>query len=441
MLPSYFDVEQFFHDIPGLTVAHSKDSEIDLEVTYDDGKYPFCPYDEQRSVPNGYSVRSTPVIDRIDDHIIRVKYRQRRYKCPNCGAEMEYDTPYIKQGCKTTERMNSWIGETALYHSYDEVSQMTGGAVSKASVGRIAKAWAEKGIQNFILNLEAPPKLGIHIVGPTKKPYVLLTDLSGDILVDVVKAVDFFGYADADAHLLTALIRLNDQALVKHVCTAVDPVCLSPAKSVFPRAGVDTIVARASLYKFFADAVCDAVASNNRKPVSRVLLGLIATPLDQELTPIEQDKMKQLSSAFGNTEAMWIGSLLKLRKILLDAQFQEKEYLAWKSELKWMSQFRNLVKYLNYADREIRSGFGKDALQQCYENNTAIADEIVAKNNQCSFDILRARMLLTVEPETYRPKGADKDAIIGISMGRLYETMQRKLQVPVHAPHREQVSL
>lgn len=429
MLQSYSGINEYFQDIPGLSVVQSYSDGADIEAVYDDEKGPMCPYDERIGVPNGYNARSAPIYDRIEEQIIRVKFKQRRYICPLCNREIPYDNPYIRNGRKTTERMNAWIGLESLYHSYDDVSQMTGGAVSKAGVGRIAESWVKEGIQEYYLNLEAPENLGIHIVGQDNHPYILLTDLSSDRMVDFVPAIDFFQRSEDNTLLFTTLIRLDAQKTIKHVCTAIDPDCLSPAKNVFASLGIDTFVARSSIYKLFTDAVHEALVQKNEESKGQMLLDMVATPLAQSLTPDEQEKMVHLAARFNNDASTWVSSLLELRKIILDKKWTAKNYLTWKTNISRAEQFEKQIKYLNCTHAEIRSGFGKDYLHLNYEENSKIANHIIAANRRCSFDSLRARMLLTVEPETYRPKGSNRDKITGISMSKLQSSMDQRLHL------------
>ena len=406
--------------IPGLSVKASETGDADITVIYDPDTIPTCQADDDTMAePNGYTKKRI-VYDRVAGKIARVCYKQRRYKCPLCGKEMEYESPYIRQGSKTTNRMARWIANEALYHSLDDVSAQTSGLISKAQVGRILKTWAEQETMEYLIHLEEPSQLGIHIVGSPKEWYLLLSDLENELFLDIVPL-------SAAASTVTALLmRLMYQNQAKLVCTELDSTCFVPAIAVYKSTPV--MVAPSSIYRIYAMFTHEVVSAQYKGAKKRLLLQLISTPLSEKLTPDELDKIQLLGSRSGYEVNAVIEELVMLRKLILERQLGSQMFHIWISRIDWIKATKDLVRHFKFADEEITLGLSKENTSAAFDNNSKLANQIIGLNQQCSYDLLRARMLLTVAPELVQVQSGRVDYYYtGISMSKLYDSMRKRL--------------
>jgi len=413
---AFIDEALFCAGIPGLSVERDDDIDSFL-VTYSHHLIPSCPYCLRDTVRAGYT-RQRTVVDWYNNRPILVKYREQRSKCPRCGKVITLESPYVRQGSKTTRRMDRLIGKSALYNSYDSVSKLTDGYVSKAQVGRIFGEWATQEIQNTIIDLVAPPHIGVHIVGTTTK-YLLLSDLDSDCFLDI------FPLSEAATHLITLLIRLVEQMNTKSICTEIDTSCLIPVRGVFDSyQEIETYASRSSVYNIYAEEVLSSVNAYAEDENKDLLLNLLSTPLFEVFTPSDQTKTKKIASQSTFDVRGWIDNLLSIRMIV-ENDWNENSYRAWKSTIPKWGQFKQVLDNLKFADPEIHRGFGHIEFQKKFEENSELANQIISLNQKTSFELLRARMLLTIQPEYVKGQfeKPQRNMHSGIRMLRLYETM------------------
>ena len=415
----YLNVDFIQPDVFGLEIAPSSNTDIDFVATYDTEKLPFCPFDEARAEPNGYT-KPRVVADRSAEGTYRVLYKQRRYVCPVCKREILCESPYIRQGSKTTKRMDNWISQQALYHGFREVSQMTGGLVSRSQVGLVVNDWIKRETLEYITNMMEPRQMGVHIVGSGKNQYLLLSDLENELFLDIIPM------SAASTALVSLLIRLSDQGQAENIYSELESSCLTPLKAVYaPAKGVEVSVARASVYRAYATAVHDVLENRYTGKKKKLLLSLVLTPLSEGITPIERDKMIRLVSAEMPGAVHGLQRLFELQDMILNDQWEKQPYESWRSDVGFYTPFRDFVQYLLYAKEEINNGFYPPDLHEEFDHNTELANAIIALNQTCNFEMLRARMLLTIAPDLVRIQQEDKYA--GIHMRQLYATMQQRL--------------
>ena len=409
--------------ISGLTVEESGNRSIPYRITYEKDMIPRCPYDDAEAKLNGFT-KPKDITDEVFGETFRAEYKQRRYICPTCGKEIVYESPYIRPGASTSRRMDQYIAKKALYYSYDDVVKSTK-LVSRIQVKRIFETWAAEQIQEYIDSLEAPEHLGVHIVGNGKNQYFLLSDLDSDIMLDILPL------SSVSYRLVDLLGRLKGQKVTNGVCTDIDPTCFMTVKALYDSPpSVDVSVARASVYYAYARAVHDAVEKHYSKKYSKKLfLSLISTPLSEEIQMDDQRKMVKL----GEKEAFlgvdkWIESLLLVRKMIHADRWTQSDYNNWIGDVSVSRVFKDLIQYLHFADLEIQRGFKNLEQHRGHEANTKMANRIIMLNQKCSFEVLRARMLLTSKPKLAKNHKWDQTSFYaGISMKALYEDMEHIL--------------
>ena len=428
MIPN---VTEQYANIPGLTIEETEDARASHLVTYDgEPPVPVCPYDDRRLRTLPY-LKPRVVTDISDNALVKVLYRQRRYKCPDCGRELQPESPYIRRGASTTKQADDYIAHQALYHSYEYVARQSDGVVTKSQVKRIFEACAQEQIQDYLANLVAPEHLGIHIVGPDKNPYVLLSDLDIGSCYDLLPLSEFTSFVAVA--LLMRLLEQKDETnnpITKAICTEMDSEILVPLKGMqgsIP--GIDVCVARTSIYRAYAKAVYDAVAKKYEKQKKKPFLNLIATPWFKDLTPIEEDKMRHLAAQDPmHGIDWWIENLFVIKKMVLKDKWDKQDYQRWLTNLSLIKEFKDFVKYLIVSDPEIQCGFKCQDLLKRHEEETKEVNEIIELNQRCSFDVLRARMLLTIHPILIRTQKQDRGIMYaGIDMKRLYTKMYQIL--------------
>ena len=416
------DVDTIFREFPGLEAEKGHDAQADYDAIYDVQDDLLCPYDDMRAKPYGYT-KPRIVNDVVFGRFFKVRYRQRRYKCPGCRRESHYDSPYVRQGSKTSKRFDSYVADKALYQSFDEVANLTGNIITRAHVGKILKCWAETELFDYFNSLVPPTQLGIHIVGSASMPYLLLSDLEYNSFLDIFPVSEA---ANQAFELLKGFARQDGK---REVCTDIDSSCFVPAKAVYTeREDVTLCVSRSSIYKSYAAALLDSARSQYSASKKKLFLQLISTPLSETILWDEREKMISLAAKGGMKS--WVDSLLVIRDMIQTNKWNQedyKKYLSWKSDIAWDSEFRDVVEDLNFAQSEIEAGFRWGGHER-FEKNTNLANDIISLNQKCDFQLLRARMLLTGQPMLARVQSEKaKGWHHGIKMLYLYDTMRQKL--------------
>lgn len=429
MNDNYNRLKKRISDIQGLEVTEISNDEASCLITYDDTFMdPVCPYDDTRLTPRPFLKPRvvTDLLDMRSGQTVEVLYRQRRYRCPTCGRDMSCESPYIRQGSKITRALEDYIGDAALYDTYDAVANRVR-CVSKVQVKRIFEDWSKKQINDYMIDLMAPKHLGVHIVGNSTNQYLLLSDLSKNHLLDIMPL-------SASSMLLTLLLRFAAQEITRGVCTEIDSESLAPVRSVYEASpDVDVSVARASVYKAYAAAVHDAVATHySKKEKKKLLLRMILTPLTEGLIQKDVDEMKRLADQEPMMDmGRWIEHLITIRQMVQDDKWDKVGYQSWKYSIASIREreIEDLVRYLTFADPEIQCGLKSPDLQKKHERITERANYFITLNSHCSFDILRARVLLTINPTwSERVVGYQTvKACAGIDMDSLIDRMEQIL--------------
>ena len=410
-------------DIQGLNVTEINNDDASCLVTYDDVSMdPVCPYDDARLTPRPFLKPRvvTDLLDMQSGDTIKVLYRQRRYRCPTCHRDMECESPYIRQGAKISRDLEDYIGEEALYDTYEGVADQVD-CVSKVQVKRIFEEWAKKQINDYMIDLMAPKHLGVHIVGNSTNQYLLLSDLDKNHILDIMPL-------SASSMLITLLLRLSAQKITQGVCTEIDAESLMPVRSVYEQSpDVDVSVARASVYKAYANAVHDAVATHYNQAKKKLFLRMILTPLSEGLSPKDENQMKHLADQEPMMDMRkWIENLFTIREMIQDNKWDKDGYRSWKYNVSSIREIADFVRYLTFADPEIQRGFNSD-LQKKHERITERANYLITLNRRCSFEILRARVLLTIDSTwSERIVGYQTvKAFTGIDMDSLINKMEQ----------------
>ena len=238
--------------------------------------------------------------------------------------------------------------------------------------------------------------------------------------------IDQAGRFYAYFELLKAFARQDGKG---EVCTDIDSTCFVPAKAVYTgREDVTLCVSRSSIYKSYVAALLNSVKNQNNLSKKKLLLQLISTPLSETILRDQREKMIALAAKKGMKS--WVDSLLVIRDMIQTNKWNQenyKNYLSWKSSIAWVSEFKDVVEDLNYAQSEIETGFRWGGHER-FEYNTNLANNIISLNQNCDFQLLRARMLLTGQPMLAREQVEKAKGLHhGINMLYLYETMRQKL--------------
>lgn len=418
-------------NIPGLSIVKGVETDADYFGVYRPQDVPHCPKCGWEGQQFGYYVPRT-VWHVLSEHcdeqlgvaahpkIITIQVQNQRYKCPSCSNVIPYEIGYAPKGASTTAELNDYIGRQLLDRSPQKVAHNVG--LKQDTVTNIFNRWAAEQLTEYEGKLIAPKELGLHLIEIKGVPYYLVTDVKDSFIIDIFQKNDFAGVIDR----LTRLAYVNNTT---DVLTEIDRIHVATVRGVFR---TDAIVraAVASIYRSLANDIISEMAQRYTGRGMKAISSWLLTPLDED-PPIEPEVnrvRKQGSLGRHGWLCSALDACLTFRTMALQS-WNKSTFDDWLVEFKtWCFSPPNLLDALNYAKDVIDHSFdsNNDILQKGYINTEAQATDVILRNQKCSFDLLRKRLLLTCSPQIAGRKTVMgmKYYYRGISLAELSATLK-----------------
>jgi transposase len=171
-------------NIEEFNVLKQEENEFDYRFTVEVKEEPdFCP----NCLKNGkfikHSIKEREVWD-LDMHSKRVKIviRQRRYKCPYCGATFYELLNSVATNAKITTRLYKKLQDAGLQHPFTQVAGTYG--VSHMTVKRSVQDYIDK--MDKLREVKAPRVIGIDEAHLNKTFRGVITDIQNRQLIELL---------------------------------------------------------------------------------------------------------------------------------------------------------------------------------------------------------------------------------------------------------------
>lgn len=432
-------------NLPGLTVVDNADWEGTYTAIFSPEQRPRCSCD-YAGIRNGYedpqtifhiigdteediSVDIPFESEKSQPQIIPISVRKQRFVCPNCRQnglpkEIRYKPDILLSGHGITKQLEAYIGQACLNKSPEKVSELIGGVKSKSAVAQIFRNWAESRVSDYRNNLIAPEELGVHTFESCGNKYCMVSDIDDHLIIDVFEYNDFNG-------MLQLLSCLAMDERTDDVVSEIDIACIYPVRGVFR--GKTTVTASTSslVHEFGKEVVAfmDMYYTGRGK---KAVASWLSTPAYRDL-PIEPEVYRIIRNGhFKHGETAWMLSRYNALRRIVEKEWSQDAYGEWESNiiqaLPKQSTFRSTIQLTK---ENIDNSFDKENLQDLYNSAEEHAVEIIERNQKCSFELLRYRILLTCKPlmtqvpmDRKRPGSNFQYVYRGISMKELLSTLK-----------------
>ena len=171
-------------NIEEFNIIKQEENQYDYRFTVETKEEPdFCPYCLKNGKFIKHSIKEREVWD-LNMHSKRVKIviRQRRYKCPYCGATFYELLNSVASNAKITTRLYKKLQDEGLQHPFTQVSEMYG--VSHMTVKRSVQDYINR--MDELRVIETPKVIGIDEAHLNKTMRGVITNIQTRQLVELL---------------------------------------------------------------------------------------------------------------------------------------------------------------------------------------------------------------------------------------------------------------
>lgn len=368
--------------------------------------------------------------------IIDLVFAQRYYRCNACKNRVFPEAiEFAERGCRYTNRLSDILADGTLSASYEKVCKSYGVPASKASVGVIMRRRL-KYRQSLLPTLKTPQTLGVFevqyfgnycpiIIGMTDDEVYfidILEDSSEDTYLRFFRSLDFKQvkcvYIDPVEQLNAAThtafqntpIVISDECILRYIRDSFTEVIEKDGK----RCGI--------AHKY--DVLCKPEAYQSDYESKCVRIGLSTRPRLRAAYHAYQDLLQRVETQW-KPELItdWVDDLSTYLNDEIESQrakHPEEELQA----LDPFSEFDIVADAVRlYGDNIEAYHALPNKAPASYASSIQGIVAAIKRMPHCIYDVLRARMLLNIKPETATE--GDKQYRIGIRIDLLTERMNK----------------
>ena len=403
---------------PGLTIVKHREDGA-LCGIYTPTKPIYCNKCGCIGNKNGFA-KPRRVIDLVSEDpakVMPIYIQRQRFVCPACKREyhlneISYDPEFGEKGSHSTNRLNEFICRECLDKSPESISKELGEIIGESQVRAIFRSRSERLLSEYGKNVIAPKEMGIHYAVAGKNRYYLITDLNGENLVDI------FAENETD-RLRQSLVKYSLEERTSDVVTDLEYECLINARGGFDRIA-KIRAANISLYRIYTEDLITAIDKCYSGKNKRLLKMWLERPLFSDTI---RDVLIRLSNNCPDQRG-WIESQGALRYRVIP-NWNRYEYEVWKAMVDtYAPDFETVRGITDMAKHEISESFDRTKLQSGYADIHEKCLDLILRSQKSSFAVLRARLLLSLQPKITTVNGMRK--FVGISVEDLWH------QLPVY---------
>ena len=355
-----------------------------------------------------------------EPEIIQIEVKIERFTCPSCSSatghsvKIPYDPQFCTKGSQSTRRFDNYVGQLCLNNSPERVCEIIGNTKSETWIRNTFSAWADEHLHDYREKLIAPDSMGCHMIQVGKNRYIVITDLVDNTILDIFQPNNAM-------ELYWLLLQIQHDNRPNAVVSDIYPDCLVPVRGTV-NAFTMIRASKLSLYREYTNALSDAIESLNIAKGKKELKEWVLIPPYDDNSVISPKARYMRTAIYTRMHGPgeWLDSMNDLRFRVYPAWTRD-EYERWKQSAPQHSEFSCFNKLLEIASNEIRQSFSNSSLQEQYCTVERKLLDLIAANQKCAFETMRARLLLSFKPQLYklREKGVMKYYYSGISLDRL----------------------
>lgn len=351
-----------------------------------------------------------------DDDTYRVFnlfFYQRYLRCDGCkDSVFPEDIDFAEKGCRYTNRLSDALADGTFLHSYKKVCNYFGVPASTASVGVIMRRRIQYR-ESLLAPIKTPSVLCIIEAPFYGNIYPVVLALWDDEVycIDILEDTTEAAYAK--------LFKTLDVDRVETVFIDPDESLHSAVDNYFPTASV--VVTDECIFRYANNAMLDIIhADGKRFPVkykeNRLTLHKKHLPDDYTRKQINEGLMSRprLKTAYECYQ-----QLLELK----ETEWSYEELVSWVDGISnELSEFEDLSDVIDIYETEVKTFLDTHIKPpEVYSTSVQAICEAIRTMPHCIFDVLRARVMLTIEHDTIEED--DEIMRLGIRVDRLTKNM------------------